>query len=250
MTWIDFADPSWSNSITKNGAHFDHQTFLDASLLSFAPTFLQEERLPGAVVACTMAPSQVPEPTETALGGRCKVCKEPEEKGKRFLICGHSLCMYKYYHIRCLSPKQIASDQQLGEQCWYCPSCLCRGCFCDMDDNEIIMCDGCDEAYHLYCLSPPLTSVPKGHWYCQLCTEAKAREVEVKKYEKRMLQLHRKRDRAMVKSDKYVGMGLLLDALAKLEEEEAITKRKRDEEAAAAAMEKLRGDEEAATAAE
>ncbi|RLN24002.1 histone-lysine N-methyltransferase 2C-like isoform X2 [Panicum miliaceum] len=218
----------------------------------------------GAVVACTMAPSQVPKLTETALGGCCKVCQEPEEKGKRFLICGHSLCMYKYYHIRCLSPEQIASDQQQGEQCWYCPSCLCRGCFCDMDDNEIIMCDGCDEAYHLYCLSPPLTSVPKGHWYCQFCTEAKAREGEMKKYEKRMLQLHRKRHRAMVKSDKYVGMGLLLDALAKLEEEEAIAekrkrdeeaaaaameKRKRDEEVAAAAMEELRGDEEAATAA-
>ncbi|KAG2635988.1 hypothetical protein PVAP13_2NG410403 [Panicum virgatum] len=70
-----------------------------------------------------MAYSQVPKLTETALGGLCKVCKEPEEKGKRFLICGHSLCMYKYYHIRCLSPEQIASTQQIGEQRkWYCPS--------------------------------------------------------------------------------------------------------------------------------
>ena len=70
-----------------------------------------------------MAYSQVPKLTETALGGLCKVCKEPEEKGKRFLICGHSLCMYKYYHIRCLSPEQIASNQQIGEQHkWYCPS--------------------------------------------------------------------------------------------------------------------------------
>jgi len=147
-----------------------------------------------------MASSQVPKLSETALGGLCKVCKEPEQKEKMFLICGHSLCMYKYYHIRCLSPEQIASKQQIGKQCWYCPSCLCRRCFCDMDDNKIIMCDGCDEAYHLYCLSPPLTSVPKRHWYCQFCTAAKAREKELKKYEKKMLQLHRKRDRAMVKS--------------------------------------------------
>jgi len=204
----------------------------------------------GAVVAWTMAPSQVPKLTDTAVAGCCKVCKEPEEKGKRFLICGHSLCIYKYYHIRCLMPEQIASDKQVGEQCWYCPSCLCRGCFCDMDDNEIIMCDGCDEAYHLYCLSPPLTSVPKRHWYCQFCTAAKAREKELKKYEKKMLQLHRKRDRAMVKSDKYVGMHLLMEAVAKLAEEEEAAKLKRDEEAAAAAMEMLRGDEEAATAAE
>ncbi|XP_039850252.1 PHD finger protein EHD3-like isoform X2 [Panicum virgatum] len=198
-----------------------------------------------------MASSQVPKLSETALGGLCKVCKEPEQKEKMFLICGHSLCMYKYYHIRCLSPEQIASKQQIGKQCWYCPSCLCRRCFCDMDDNKIIMCDGCDEAYHLYCLSPPLTSVPKGHWYCQSCIEAKARKREVKKYEKRILQLHGKRDRALVKSDKYVGMNLLLEALAKMAEEEKMAaKLKRDEEAAAAAMEMLRGDEEEATTAE
>jgi len=73
----------------------------------------------------------------------------------------------------------------------------------------------------------------------------------VKKYEKRILQLHRKRDRALVKSDKYVGMNLLLEALAKMAEEEKMAaKLKRDEEAAAAAMEMLRGDEEEATTAE
>ena len=35
MTWIDFAAPNWSNSITKNGTHFDHQMFLVASYFHY-----------------------------------------------------------------------------------------------------------------------------------------------------------------------------------------------------------------------
>ncbi|KAL6840297.1 hypothetical protein ACP4OV_030107 [Aristida adscensionis] len=96
--------------------------------------------------------AELPELSKTALCGCCKFCGEPEEKGKRFLICGHSLCPYKYYHIRCLKPKQIASDAQQDKPHWYCPSCLCRRCLSEEDDSEIILCDGCDEGYHLQCL--------------------------------------------------------------------------------------------------
>ncbi|CAO2182129.1 unnamed protein product [Urochloa humidicola] len=187
-----------------------------------------------------MAPSQVPALSETARRGCCKVCNEPEEEGKRFLVCGHSLCMYKYYHIRCLSPKQIASEKQEGEQCWYCPSCLCRGCYCDMDDNEIVMCDRCDEAYHIYCMEPPLTSVPKGDWYCKSCTEVKERE----SYEEKILKLHGKRRRVIVKNNKYKGFNLLVACAAKMQREEAAAEKLRRKEAATA--EKLRRKEAAA----
>ncbi|KAF8664033.1 hypothetical protein HU200_054940 [Digitaria exilis] len=197
-----------------------------------------------------MAPSKskVPKLSETASQGCCKFCAEPEEKGKRFLICGHSLCMYKYYHIRCLSPEQIASEQQLGKRRWYCPSCLCRKCFRNVNDHEIILCDGCDEAYHLSCMEPPRTDVPKGDWYCRLCTEAKARRLEMKKLEQKMLKEHRKSDRAMVKSTKYLGFELLLSASDELEKREAAELRGNEE--AAMAAQKPGGDEEAAAVAE
>ncbi|CAO2196706.1 unnamed protein product [Urochloa humidicola] len=202
--------------------------------------------LPGAG---TMAPSQVIAVSETARRGCCKVCKEPEEEGKRFLVCGHSLCMYKYYHIRCLSPDQIASEKQ-DEPRWYCPSCLCRGCYCDMDDNEIVMCDRCDEAYHIYCMKPPRASVPKGDWYCKSCTKTRKQEG----YEK-MLELHGKRRRVMVKNNKYKGFDLLVACAEQLRREEAKAEKLRRKEEAkaeklrqkeAAAAEKLRRKEEAA----
>ncbi|CAO1944184.1 unnamed protein product, partial [Urochloa humidicola] len=198
----------------------------------------------------TMAPSQVIAVSETARRGCCKVCKEPEEEGKRFLVCSHSLCMYKYYHIRCLSPDQIASEKQ-DEPRWYCPSCLCRGCYCDMDDNEIVMCDRCDEAYHIYCMKPPRTSVPKGDWYCESCTKARKQEG----YKEKMLELHGKRRRIMVKNNKYKGFDLLVACAEQLRREEAkAEKLQRKEEAKAeklrqkeaAAAEKLRRKEEAA----
>jgi hypothetical protein len=47
------------------------------------------------------------------------ICEEPEHK--RFLIWGHSLCVYKCYPIQCLNSKQTASDSQFDR------SCLCNG---------------------------------------------------------------------------------------------------------------------------
>ena len=36
----------------------------------------------------------------------------------------------------------------------------------------MLLCDGCDGAYHLYCLTPPLDGVPEGDWFCEACTAA------------------------------------------------------------------------------
>ena len=43
------------------------------------------------------------------------------------------------------------------------------GCLvCGLDDNHptLLLCDVCDGAYHLACLSPPMVSVPEGDWIC------------------------------------------------------------------------------------
>jgi hypothetical protein len=29
----------------------------------------------------------------------------------------------------------------------------------------MLLCDGCDDAYHMFCLDPPLKSIPEGDWY-------------------------------------------------------------------------------------
>ncbi|KAE9605832.1 putative histone-lysine N-methyltransferase chromatin regulator PHD family [Lupinus albus] len=105
---------------------------------------------------------------QVSIGGEnspeCKICEEGVD-GEKIKICAHPLCPSKYYHARCLSSKQM----KLYAQCWYCPSCLCQVCLTDQDDDNIVLCDGCDHAYHTYCMKPPRTSIPKGKWFCRKC---------------------------------------------------------------------------------
>ncbi|XP_010539688.1 PREDICTED: PHD finger protein EHD3 isoform X2 [Tarenaya hassleriana] len=107
----------------------------------------------------------------------CRICGTEVENGGRFVMCDHPYCPYKYYHIRCLTSRQI----KLHGFRWYCPSCLCRHCLTDRDDDEIVLCDGCDDAYHIYCMKPPLTSVPKGKWFCTDCEAAVQKVSKVRK---------------------------------------------------------------------
>jgi PHD-finger len=45
----------------------------------------------------------------------------------------------------------------------------CERCGSAANEAEMLLCDGCDCAYHLACLRPPLKSVPAGDWYCPAC---------------------------------------------------------------------------------
>ena len=65
-------------------------------------------------------------------------------------------------------PESIDVDEQ-----------ICEGCGGGgetrpgMTDAETLLCDGdgCERAWHIACLRPPLTTVPEGDWMCPICVE-------------------------------------------------------------------------------
>ncbi|XP_075401343.1 E3 ubiquitin-protein ligase UHRF1 isoform X2 [Tenrec ecaudatus] len=65
-----------------------------------------------------------------------------------------------------------------GPSCKHCKdddNKLCRVCACHLcggkqDPGKQLMCDECDMAFHMYCLCPPLSSIPEeDEWYCPEC---------------------------------------------------------------------------------
>ncbi|XP_078076448.1 lysine-specific demethylase 5A isoform X2 [Mustelus asterias] len=46
---------------------------------------------------------------------------------------------------------------------------VCLACARGDDEDRLLLCDGCDDSYHTFCLIPPLVDVPKGDWRCPKC---------------------------------------------------------------------------------
>ncbi|KAJ8245503.1 hypothetical protein GJAV_G00271420 [Gymnothorax javanicus] len=46
---------------------------------------------------------------------------------------------------------------------------MCLVCGRGDEEDRLLLCDGCDDSYHTFCLIPPLQDVPKGDWRCPKC---------------------------------------------------------------------------------
>lgn len=46
---------------------------------------------------------------------------------------------------------------------------VCLVCGSGGEEDRLLLCDGCDDSYHTFCLIPPLQDVPKGDWRCPKC---------------------------------------------------------------------------------
>jgi hypothetical protein len=45
----------------------------------------------------------------------------------------------------------------------------CEACGSGEAGAELMLCDGCDRGYHIFCLRPILPRVPAGDWFCDAC---------------------------------------------------------------------------------
>jgi len=46
---------------------------------------------------------------------------------------------------------------------------VCEKCKGGHYEDKIILCDRCDKGWHMFCLSPPIETVPDGEWVCPSC---------------------------------------------------------------------------------
>ena len=50
----------------------------------------------------------------------------------------------------------------------------CRICGSPARASKMLLCDSCNGGYHIDCLTPPLSKVPEGAWFCPECGKKKA----------------------------------------------------------------------------
>jgi len=60
--------------------------------------------------------------------------------------------------------ESAGSDEEGDEE-----EIACKTCGKAKPDHNLLLCDGCDLAYHTTCLKPKLKMVPEGEWFCPGC---------------------------------------------------------------------------------
>uniref|UniRef100_A0A8C2WK65 E3 ubiquitin-protein ligase UHRF n=1 Tax=Cyclopterus lumpus TaxID=8103 RepID=A0A8C2WK65_CYCLU len=79
---------------------------------------------------------------------------------------------------RALSASDGQFKRKSGPECKHCkadPEAECRFCSCcvcggKQDAHMQLLCDECNMAFHIYCLNPPLATIPDDEdWYCPTC---------------------------------------------------------------------------------
>jgi len=63
------------------------------------------------------------------------------------------------------------------------PLTTCNVCGGVEDEDLIILCDGpgCTSEIHMYCLTPVITAVPEGDWFCEAC-DTQGTTLQLRKY--------------------------------------------------------------------
>lgn len=72
---------------------------------------------------------------------------------------------------------QVPNEDDIGGYLALHEDAVCECCGGDHDEAMLLLCDGCDAAYHTFCLEPPLLSVPLGSWHCPSCAALPPRQL-------------------------------------------------------------------------
>ena len=114
----------------------------------------------------------------------CLVCFEKIAPGTAVALdpCGHmfhekcigawlekqNTCPLCRTRIKFHDGKALEDRNVQGLDMYY-ETVQCCYCGLDDDDDKMLLCDGCDAGFHIYCLNPPLERVPECDWFCDAC---------------------------------------------------------------------------------
>ena len=87
-----------------------------------------------------------------------------------FLFC--SICQ-EGYHYYCIS-KSYNETEKFGHlkanTAWQCPKCkLCQKCHKKSETHDCLICETCDNLYHLNCIYPQVGVLFPSEWRCEEC---------------------------------------------------------------------------------
>ncbi|XP_032086639.1 bromodomain adjacent to zinc finger domain protein 1A isoform X2 [Thamnophis elegans] len=97
-------------------------------------------------------------PLDGSDGGRLH--KTVLDRWRESLLSSASLSQI-FLHLSTLERSVIWSKSILNTRCKMCRK---KG-----DAESMVLCDGCDRGYHIYCIRPKLKAVPDGDWFCPEC---------------------------------------------------------------------------------
>lgn len=103
----------------------------------------------------------------------CQFCHNGDNEEMLLLCDGCD----KGYHTYCFKPKM----ESIPDGDWYCYECLSKVtgeqvCVLCGKKGKLLSCDACPKTFHLNCLEPPLSKMPKGKWSCPSCNHNKPKK--------------------------------------------------------------------------
>merc|ERR1712073_154011 len=89
-----------------------------------------------------------------------KVVMTPFKRWEKSLMASTTIGQL-FIHLSTLDNSIVWSKSILNTKCKVCRR--------KTDPDMMLLCDGCDNAYHMYCLKPKLKTIPEGEWFCPEC---------------------------------------------------------------------------------
>lgn len=117
----------------------------------------------------------------------CPFCQQPESPLTATLAVAKADQMecsncHRRVHLLCTGIDTALARARVAEYPWCCNDCkVCAECGGAGDEANLLICDGCERAWHGRCCRPPISELPEGKWLCFLCTKCHSCQLKKKK---------------------------------------------------------------------